>query len=40
MMIRPMTGLNIVAYASANGPVEEARSAFGTMPWMTVVERM
>ncbi len=38
MMMEPMVGLNICAYASANGPVEFASSAFGTMPWITVVD--
>src|SRR6267142_7228234 len=38
MMIEPTIGLNILAYASANGPVDLASSSFGTMPWMTVVE--
>src|SRR6185295_16157081 len=38
MMIEPIIGLNILAYASANGPVDLASSSFGTMPWMTVVE--
>src|SRR3954471_23569734 len=34
-MIEPTVGLNICAYASANGPVDLARSAFGMMPWIT-----
>src|SRR4029079_13250203 len=38
MMMRPMVGLNMCSYASPNGPVDSASSAFGTMPWMTVVE--
>src|SRR4029453_11697585 len=40
MMIEPIVGLNIFAYANANGPVDSASSLLGTMPWMTVVERM
>src|SRR5215470_6572198 len=36
----PITGLNMRAYASAKGPVDFARSAFGTIPWITVVDRM
>ena len=40
---RPMTtvptnGLNIFSYTNPNGPVDSASSAFGTMPWITVVE--
>src|SRR5262245_3334349 len=39
MMIEPTVGLNILANARPNGPVELASSALGTMPWMTAVDR-
>src|SRR5690348_12173337 len=39
MMMEPTVGLNILAKARPNGPVELASSAFGTMPWMTAVDR-
>jgi hypothetical protein len=35
----PTAGLNMCANASPNGPVDFASSSFGTMPWITVVER-
>src|SRR4051812_16011606 len=38
MMIEPTVGLNILAKARPNGPVELASSALGTMPWITAVE--
>ncbi len=40
MTIWPMAGLNILAKARPKGPLDSASSAFGTMPWMTVVDRM
>ena len=33
-------GIEHLSYARAKGPVEFAKSAFGTMPWITAVERM
>ena len=40
MTMDPMVGLNILAKARAKGPVDSASSAFGTIPWITVVDRM
>ena len=37
---RPMAGLNIWAKARPKGALDLASSAFGTMPWMAVVDRM
>src|SRR6187402_1887471 len=34
----PTVGPNIFAYTRPNGPVDSASSAFGTMPWITVVD--
>ena len=38
MTMVPTVGPNIFAYTRPNGPVDSASSAFGTMPWMTVVD--
>src|SRR5690348_7862515 len=38
MMTEPTAGLNILANARPNGPVDSASSAFGTMPWITAVD--
>lgn len=38
MMILPTVGLNMWENASPNGAVELARSMFGTMPAITLVE--
>ncbi|MNP70276.1 hypothetical protein D3C76_1664930 [compost metagenome] len=38
MMILPTVGLNIWENASPNGAVELARSIFGTIPAITLVE--
>ncbi len=38
MMTEPTAGLNILAKARPKGPVDSASSAFGTMPWITVVD--
>src|SRR6185503_3354205 len=38
MITEPTVGLNILAKARPNGPVEFASSALGTMPWMTDVD--
>src|SRR3954463_6816940 len=38
MITEPTAGLNILAKARPNGPVDSASSAFGTMPWMTAVD--
>ena len=40
MTMVPIVGLNMWANARANGPVDAASSAFGTIPWITVVDRM
>lgn len=40
MTMEPTVGLNMRAKARPNGPVELARSALGTMPWITAVERI
>ena len=39
MTIEPIVGLNICANAVPNEPVDAARSAFGTTPWIAVVDR-
>ena len=36
--MEPTVGLNMYEYTSPNGPVDLASSAFGTMPWIAVVE--
>src|SRR5512143_311665 len=38
MTIEPIVGLNIIANAVPNEPVDAASSALGTMPWMAVVD--
>ena len=38
--MEPIVGLNICAKARPKGPVELASSAFGTMPWIAVVDAM
>src|SRR4029079_14727998 len=38
MITEPTVGLNILAKARPNGPVELASSALGTMPWITEVD--
>ncbi|CRZ77542.1 Uncharacterised protein [Vibrio cholerae] len=40
MTIAPMVGLNICAKARPKGAFELARSAFGTIPAITLVEMM
>ena len=40
MMMRPTVGLNMCSYAVPNGPVDLASTSFGTIPWITVVDRM